>query len=222
MSTVTLADLRALARERADQVGSSFVADTATGLDRWINEGISRLHSRLVEAYGAEYYVSSTTLSVVAGTSDYNLPSDFFKLLGVDVQIGGSFYTLRPYNNAERNAYRNNPFPWYYGSVAYRLVGNKIRILPSTLTASVVLEYVPNFTKLTNDSDAVTFPEMWETYVIDWAARKLLSKEESGVRDISADIEKAERELESLKESRDAAHPHSVVDVDMIDDFNWR
>lgn len=220
MSTVSLTTLRALARERADQVGSAFVADSATGLDRWINEGISRLHRMLVEAYGADYYVSTASLSLVAGTSDYNLPADFFKLLGIDIQVGGHYYTLRPYNNAERNAYRNNPFPWFYGSVAYRLVGDKVRILPATLTATATVEYVPNFTELSGES-TVKFPEMWETYVVDWAARKLLSKEESGVRDITADIEKAEAELRSIAEARDAGSPAQTVDVDVIDDFYW-
>jgi hypothetical protein len=84
MGAVSLATLRARARERADMVGSSFVADTATSLDAWLNEGAQILHDKLVEAYGSEYLEKSTTATTTTAT-DYALPSDFYKLLGVDL-----------------------------------------------------------------------------------------------------------------------------------------
>jgi len=37
MASVTLTSLVARVRERADMVGSSFVADSATGLYAWMN-----------------------------------------------------------------------------------------------------------------------------------------------------------------------------------------
>ena len=83
--SVTLTTLRARVRERADMVGSSFVADAATGLDAWIHEGWQQLYGKLIDAMGDEYVESKAALSLTAGVSDYALPSDFFKLYGIDL-----------------------------------------------------------------------------------------------------------------------------------------
>ena len=50
MAAVTLTTLLARVRERADMVGSTFVADSANGLYAWINEAHAKLHGMLVEA----------------------------------------------------------------------------------------------------------------------------------------------------------------------------
>jgi hypothetical protein len=39
-----------------------FVADDATGIDAWINEGVQMFHEKLVAAYGSKYLAKSTTL----------------------------------------------------------------------------------------------------------------------------------------------------------------
>jgi len=220
MSTVTLTTLRALARERADQVSSAFVADAATGLDRWINEGLSILHSKLIEAYGNDYKESTAALNLVSGTSDYALPADFSKLLGVDINFGGRIYNMLPYNQAERNSFRNALSPLLRGP-RYKLAGNFLRVLPATLTTTGSLIYAPAFTQLVAPGDSVTFPEMWETYGIVYAARELMAKEESSVRELTARLMEMDRELASLKENRDAANPSQTVDVESRGELYW-
>ncbi len=79
----TLAQLRTRAKRLADMENSGFVAD-AEWLD-YINEGLSELHDILVMA-SDEYFLSSTTINIVSGTSAYALPSDFYKVRGVDLQ----------------------------------------------------------------------------------------------------------------------------------------
>ena len=70
-------------------VGSSFVADTATSLDAWLNEGAQILHDKLVEAYGSEYLEKSTTATTTTATDYAPFPADFYKLLGVDLPVQG-------------------------------------------------------------------------------------------------------------------------------------
>lgn len=216
MSTVTLSTLRTLARERADMAGSAFVADSATGLDRWINEGVAALHQKLVAAYGEEYVETTGTISVTAGTTDYNLPSDFFKLYELNVDVGGRTRALKRFNRAERNTYRNSLFGGG-GLPRYRVVAGKLRLEPASLTASVQIRYAPQHTSLVNNSDSVTFPNTWEQYAIVYAAVQALVKEESGTAELVRQLEKWDKELDEMAAMRDLSQPLQAVDVDNID-----
>lgn len=220
MSTVTLTTLRTLARERADMVGSTFVADSATGIDRWLNEGVAALHEKLVAAYGDEYVESSSNISLVAGTSDYNLPSDFYKLYEVDLDLNGTIRTLKRYTRAERNSYKNANV---YGTTwvpKYKLAGSKIRVLPATYTATMTIRYAPQPTPLVNGSDSVTFPNTWEQYAVVYAAIQALMKEESNIAPLRDLFEKWDRQLDDLAEQRDLAMPLQAVDMDVVDELD--
>jgi hypothetical protein len=86
--SVTLLQLKDRSRQRADMENSEFVTDAE--LTIYINGSIAELHDLLVASYGSDYFLSSTTFSTVAGTESYSLPADFYKLMGVDVQVSGS------------------------------------------------------------------------------------------------------------------------------------
>ena len=105
MAAITEADLVARVRQRADMESNDFVSDTE--VQTYINSGISELHDILIQTYGQDYYVSSSTFNTVAGTDSYPIHSstsgpnisNFYKLRGVDAKINGSdFFTLRPFN----------------------------------------------------------------------------------------------------------------------------
>lgn len=200
-------------------VSSNFIADDATGMDAFINEGVQKLHEKLVDAMGEEYVSSTSVLTTVASQSDYALPAGFYKLYGVDLNIGGQVRALRPYMRAERNIYREN-----YRSDRlphYSLVGNYLRLYPvpaGGLTGSVL--YAPEATVLTLPADTVTFPNGWERYVVLYAAIQALLKEESSVTGLMAVLEKEEQELDRLKQQRDLASPKQVVDLDLVD-VDW-
>lgn len=223
-TAVSLTTLRARARERADMVGSSFVSDTATSLDAWINEGIQRLHEKLVDALGEEYRSSSSTFTTAGQATDYPLPADFFKLYGIDLNISGYIRTLMPYDRSERNAYKNIPpgtsirSRWGPSAPRYSLVGSNIRLLPvpsDGLTGTIY--YAPEATVLVSPSDTVSFPNGWERYVVLYAAAQALMKEESSVSDIMRTMDEISREIEATKEQRDLANPKRAVDLDLVD-----
>lgn len=214
MTTVTLTTLRTRVRERADMVGSSFVADAATGLDAWINEAHQRLHGMLVDALGEEY-VSSTSAFTTSSSSDYPLPSGFYKLFGVDLEYHGIMRSLTRYERPERNVYRElrpEALP------RYSLVGSNLRLYPipaAGLTGSIL--YAPEATLLVNGSDSVTYPNGWEKFIVIDAAIQALLKEESSVTALVAERERIEREIRDAKEARDMATPKRVVDVTLTD-----
>lgn len=214
MATVTLDKLRTRARERADMVGSSFVADAATGLDAWINEAHQRLHGMLVDALGEEY-VSSTSAFTTSSSSDYPLPSGFYKLFGVDLEYHGIMRSLTRYERPERNVYRElrpEALP------RYAIVGSNLRLYPvpaAGLTGSIL--YAPEATVLVGGSDSVTYPNGWEKFIVIDAAIQALLKEESSVTALVAERERIEREIRDAKEARDMATPKRVVDVTLTD-----
>jgi hypothetical protein len=233
MPTPSLATLRTLVRERADMQNSAFVADSATGLDQWINEGIATVHGKLVEAYGEEYVRNEVTINVVNGTENYELPTDFFKLYEVDMLLAGKTRSLRPFNKNTRNVLRNSAQLNTYYVPRYRLLGRSsdqsvtgyIQILPAQFNAPVTLAYAPDYTPLVDPSDTWPIFNGWEKYVVAYAARKALLKEESDVRELDADLSRWDREFESLKENRDLNLPHSVGDVDELEEWDlsvWR
>lgn len=214
MTTVTLTTLRTRVRERADMVGSSFVADAATGLDAWINEAHQRLHGMLVDALGEEY-ISSTSAFTTSSSSDYPLPSGFYKLFGVDLEYHGIMRSLTRYERPERNVYRElrpEALP------RYAIVGSNLRLYPvpaAGLTGSIL--YAPEATVLVGGSDSVTYPNGWEKFIVIDAAIQALLKEESSVTALVAERERIEREIRDAKEARDMATPKRVVDVTLTD-----
>lgn len=222
MASVSLTTLLARVRERADMVGSSFVADAATGLYAWVNEANQKLHGMLVEAMGEEYISSTATLTTVAGQSDYAVPSGFFKLYGVGLPFQGDMRSLERYVRAERNNYRalnGNQIP------RYSLVGTNIRLYPapSSVMAGEIL-YAPEATVLTTGADTVNYPNGWERFIVLDAAIQCLAKEESDVRALSAERAAVIKEIELAKESRDLATPMRVVETDTLGplyEFEW-
>lgn len=203
-------------------VGSSFVADAATGLDAWINEGVQRLHEKLVAAYAENYIESTSALTLTAGTSSYALPSDFYKLYTVTLNISGTEYTVKPFMRAEGSAYKSVTLP-YNARPKYRLAGSNIIFLPSTLSTTGTMYYAPSATVLSSGSDTVNFPNGWERFVVLYAAIQALMKEESSVTALQQELQKQEQELEEARRNRDASFPRQVVDLDMVDFVDgWR
>lgn len=213
MASVTLTNLIARVRERADMAGSSFVADSANGLYAWINEANQKLHGMLVDALGEEYISSSSALTTVAGTSDYALPTGFYKLYGVDLLYQGQYRNLERYERAERNYYREYKPEWL---PRYGLVGSNLRLYPtpqSVMTGSIL--YAPEATVLTTGTDTVNYPNGWERFIVIDAAIQALAKEESSITTLDNERKAIIREIEETKEQRDLASPHRVVDVSL-------
>lgn len=80
---VTRAVILTRVRERACCEGDDLVTDTE--INDLINQALTGLWDRLVDAWGQEYYRRTAELATVAGTALYALPADFYKVLTVMV-----------------------------------------------------------------------------------------------------------------------------------------
>ena len=205
-------------------VGSSFVADAATGLYAWINEAHQKLHGKLVDAMGEEYISKAQALTTIVGTSDYAVPSDFFKLYGVELNSGIYVVPLLPYMRAERDYYRNSNRATFRRSgwdlPHYALIGSNLRLYPipqQIFTGSIL--YAPEAVVLTAGTDAVNYPNGWERFIVLDAAIQALAKEESSVTQLVNEREEVVKEIELAKEQRDLANPKRVRDVTNRDSY---
>lgn len=194
----TLAEMRLLAQQRADMVSSDFVTDAEWR--SFLNGSLAELYDLVLQKFGADYYVATPHEFVTTSAERYALPSDFYKLLGVDVESPGSpsgYVTALPFNFAERNTL---PLP------------------PAGKT--VVVHYAPKITLLVDDEDEVDGVSEWQEVAIVDAARKALAKEESDTSALEREKLGLLARIEAAAENRDAGSPSIVVDTSGRDDLD--
>ena len=139
MRTRTLTNLLADVRQIADVVGA-----TARHSDAQITKNLNRaaafLQDQAIDA-GQDYYLDDDTITTASGTSDYNLPSDYYKTRGVDVVVSGSTIECQLFNFGHRNRYQYQN-GWQTGyPIAYRALETSLRLLPTPTAVYTVTHY---------------------------------------------------------------------------------
>lgn len=230
VGATTLGAIKLAAQQRADMQNSAFISDSEwTGM---VNASCQQLYDKLIEAYGQDYEVASAFSITTDGTNDtYALPTDFYKLLGVDLQISNAgagsttgWITLRRFNFADRNKYTlpNIQTLWGRTNLLYRLRGNLIWFIPLPMASMPLrLWYVPRFTPLANSSDSFDAINGWEEWVVNDVALKARAKEETDLSGIQALQQVQEDRLSSIMENRDAGSPSTVVDVTQVNGYGF-
>lgn len=222
----TLAQLRTRILRKADMENSSFIGGETGGGDElkdYINESYRELYDLLVSK-NQDFFVKEPagTLTIASGDSSVSLPADFYKLMGLDRDLGGGDYVeVRPFNFAERNvtvrggARRGGR----YARLTRRIIGDKMHVRPEAdAPGTYRIWYVPKVTVLSAEADtlAATVTD-WEEYVVVDCAIKCLLKEES---DISA-LTKAKNDIiariEVMAAQRDVGDVDRVADVQRSD-----
>lgn len=211
-----LSELRAFVRQYADMTNSTFVTDSE--INSYINSSGAELYDLIIQHYGDDYFMSSTTFNTVADTDAYNLPEDFYKLRGVEAQIdGGDYVSLERFNWNERNRYNNTGgvlTTMNTPALRYRLRGSQVIFSPTPdAVIGIRLWYVPLFTELTVDSDELQDVNSWYEYVVVDAAIKCLRKEESDVSVLLAQKQMLEERIRRSAPNRDAERADSIQDV---------
>lgn len=212
--SITLAQLKSQARDRADMTNSQFVSDSE--LVNYINGSIAELHDLLIAAYDNDYYITEYTFNTVSGTDSYALPNDFYKLRGIDSKIGtDQWFTLQPFNFNERNSKNDLVAYLAYGNnFRYRIIGSEVVFSPVPQGIySIKLWYIPVATKLTSDSDTLNDINQFSEYVIVDAAIKMANKEEADVSVLAAQKAELKRRIEVMAQNRNADKSESISDI---------
>ena len=175
----TLSELRTLVLEPVDMQEEDFVSDAE--VNRYINQGIKQAEAEIHSIY-QDYFLDWTTVDLVSGTSEYDLPSDIYatkvrKLLWdstekqyeikrirdltdiLDIENEDSYYSYLIRNNASS--------------------GVKIKFFPTPLvdsTGDITIYYLRDAAQLSADSDELDIPE-FDKFVVLYARYECLKKE---------------------------------------------
>lgn len=217
--TETRGNLRAAIRLRAD------MPSTDNPTDAFINDEINRSGAELYDlliAADEAYNWSEQTFSTVGGTSSYPLDATFYKLKGVDADMGGPApLTLKPYNFEERNIYRFRGVWDPYEKPRHMIRANSIQFVPPPdQTRQITVYYYPVFARMTNDADTFDGINGWEEYIIADVCVKLATAQESDASVFMAQKMAVKQRIEQMKLDRSYGMPETVVDVERIDRYD--
>lgn len=204
------------ARQRADQVGSQFITDLeALG---YLKLAYQNFYDELVQSNN-QYYLTTVDIQLVNNQQDYALPTNFYKLLGVDLNnIVGYPVTLRPFQFNERNRFKYAGLTTMAGPIyRYTLLGDSIRFTPVPGSGSVKLYYTPLAalpSTLGDDVKTLGFDE----FMILFVAMKMLAKEESDTTLVAQELALQRQRVQTMVADQDSSFPKVVIDVDTIND----
>lgn len=220
--SITLAEIKAQARQRADMEDSEFVGDAE--LTSYINASLAELHDLLIAAYNEEYYMEEVTFNATSSLT-YPLPDGtlysaapaFYKLRGIDVRKGsGDWATVKRFNFNKRNEQQNSTAFAIFGLpyMEYRIVGSNIRFNRTPDNGlQFRLFYCPKAVVLADDADSYDDINGFAEYIVVDAAIKMLNKEESDVAVLAAQKAALIARISAMAQNRDANEPESVTDV---------
>jgi len=219
----TLGNVKATARQYADMVNSTFISEPE--LTGFVQQSQLELYDLLLTKYSTDYFVDSPFLITTDGVNDtFALPPNFYKLLGLDLQLSGTpgdprgFYIpLRPFNWSERIRYSTPYVQAVYPGVAYpryRIRGNLLWLAPVPNAALTLrLWHAPRLVLPQADTDIIDGVSGWEDMIALDAAIKMRQKEESDVSVLAAQKSAMMSRIESAAENRDENGPYVVADT---------
>jgi hypothetical protein len=219
MESVTLLSLRTQARELSDMVNSTFVSDSE--FNNYLDQSYAELYDILVSRFEDYYTKAPLQFTIPSGSNTFTLPSDFYKMRGLDLSSSGNvgiddWITVRPFNFQERNRRNTIVRRNLVGqlNISYRMIGNTIYVLPEDQANALYrLWYVPTRTKLVLDTDTMDSVDGWHMYIVVDAAIKALNKEESDVSVLMAQKQALLVRIQAMASNRDAGEPERIADV---------
>ncbi len=169
--------------ETTDQANS--ICTDADLLD-WLNDAYRELYEIVAEVAGQERFGKSATINHTTNA----LPSDFYRLLGLDWSPDGTTLSAQQYNFGQRNMLR------FFWRPLFRLDGAVITWQPpeNAPTADYTLRYVPNPAAIASNGsfDSVAG---WDTFVVLWVKLKVRAKQEYPLDETAAELARAERRV---------------------------
>lgn len=151
---VTLGQLVLQARQRADMVRSEFLSASEWRVN--VNNSLKEVYSEEVQRWSSDYHVNEPYQFITTGDTEvFDLPDNFWKLLGVDLVVAASppnnLITIPRFNFGERNKYVGaNSTSWFGRQfMAYRLRGNQLWLRPLPAGGQTInVWYIPKCPQL--------------------------------------------------------------------------
>ena len=214
----SLETLRLMAKQEADMENSSFVDPDE--LNRKLQDGYRELYD-ILTGKNQDYYLDDPTEFTLSGTDSTDLPTDFFKLVGVDAYIGGRWKALDPFNWNERNdSGAGSRGRRRRSKLRHRIVGTKLKIVPSdSCDGTYRLWYYPTCPDLVDVGELDVHAENWREYIVVCGAIYCLEKEESDTSGKVLKKAQLEKRIREAAADRDVGHSARIQDVRSGDDY---
>ena len=215
--SIAVSELQTICRDRTDNQNSSFITDDE--LLRYINTSYKELYNKLLKA-NSTYFMTETTINLVANQSAYTLPADFYKVQGVDIiSTTTEKITAKPYsfeNRNRQNYIRNQTSQFYW----YIIQGDEIRFIPTPqLATSATLFYIPVTPTITAGTDTITSVNGGYQFLIADVCRRIAIKaEDSNVNEFVLEKREAIQDIMDNFATRDEGMPETVTDAYSLND----
>lgn len=214
---LSLGQVRLMAQQRADMVNSNFVKTSEW--NTYINQSYFELYDLLTTVY-EDYFIQTPYIFQTTGAASYALPTDFYKLMGVDCGLANqtnAWATLKKFPFSKRNEY---VYPQISTTLLgifdlkYRVMGNSLYFIPTPASGQYVrVWYVPKMTQLLKDTDILTGISGWSEIVITDAAIKAMQKEESDVTVLEGQKMALMKRIEEAAANRDQGMADTIADT---------
>lgn len=209
--TRTLTEMIQEVRDLADVPGTNFVTDTM--VTRWLNLGLKKVYEMAYSADPDAYDLKKdTSITTVAGTDEYTLPTDFWKQKGISLTQGDFRTQLERMDlGGKRDLYNNEqgvPRFWHF------YTRSKILLFPTPDGAyPLTVWYVPVYTQLVSGSDTFDGIHGFEEYGIYEAAIKCRIKSEGEINELMAMKAAVADEITDMAKERDIGGYQGIEDV---------
>lgn len=215
-TNVTLTDLILRTRQRADMENSTFCSDSE--ITHYINDEIFELYAKMVNVDDGKLFAAVSPTLVKVGNNSYQLPSNFMRLVDVNIYTGSRWV---PAYEADSQEYLNLLSRQYDGDydVRYFLQLNQdqgryeLFLFPSKEIAKIGVRYVKEAPRLTLGSDTLKWPSNWHEAVVLGASIKCLEKEESETSHLHIQRDRAEARVLKDIRSQSVAQIETLRDV---------
>lgn len=146
---------------------------------------------------------------------------NYYKTLGMDLNIAGTKIRLAPFMWPERNMYENQLGNLTgFGYARYHVIGDEVRLIPAPAASGIAtLWYIPTIELMTNPTDVISFPESlvprWERFIALYASIQMLKKEESPVQEKESELERMRLRIEEVAGKRMSGESWAIVDTEV-------
>jgi len=204
--TVQVDDVVTRIREMSDMENTQFVTDAE--ILRRVNQSYRRLYNEIVNTF-QDYFTVQTTTPTVAAQADYDLPDDFYKLIGVDVQDENRPYSLKRLEYSQCNT-RLWPTTRPYAYI-FRLEQLTIYPTPSAVD-TLIISYIPVPDDLVSGG-TFNAHNGWDQYIVEQVSIQLLAKEESSTTELREQFALTRDDLFNYFKNRDGGEAIQIRDV---------
>jgi hypothetical protein len=222
MITVSLSALIAGARLRADMQDVGWLTD-ANGMDL-VRSAWEQLYVAVASTeWGAHRWTTSNQGTTVPGVDSYDLPSDCWRIEGVDLKYNNVWRKLRKRAWHERNDWASGASGLpvtFMAPIVYDIVADKLVFSPIPIAAvQYKIWYTPDPTPITALDNGLSLEPAWRQWIELHVGAASLRREESYEQ--AAALQGAADDLwrtivaGNTRDIGDPDHVRDVLDIDL-------